>query len=257
MQKRTFLTAAIAAALSSTVPAWAKNQRKLVVGMDATYPPFGSQDTETRQYVGYDVDIIRAIGRIEGFEVEVRNLSFDGLIPALKTGNIDIAINDITITPERAKSVDFSNRYYIAGLGVVVNANNTTITKPEDLEGKRLAVSIGSTGEIASRGIKNAKVRIFNQLTECYLELRNDGVDAVVNDIPTNDYYVATAGRGKVKSLPIALTREDLGIAVKKGNKELLLRINRGLAAIKQNGEFARIFEKWFGRQPEAELLKD
>ena len=257
MQKRTFLTAAIAAALSSTVPAWAKNQRKLVVGMDATYPPFGSQDTETRQYVGYDVDIIRAIGRIEGFEVEVRNLSFDGLIPALKTGNIDIAINDITITPERAKSVDFSNRYYIAGLGVVVNANNTTITKPEDLEGKRLAVSIGSTGEIASRGIKNAKVRIFNQLTECYLELRNDGVDAVVNDIPTNDYYVATAGRGKVKSLPIALTREDLGIAVKKGNKELLDRINRGLAAIKQNGEFARIFEKWFGRQPEAELLKD
>ncbi len=257
MQKRTFLTAAIAAALSSTVPAWAKNQRKLVVGMDATYPPFGSQDTETRQYVGYDVDIIRAIGRIEGFEVEVRNLSFDGLIPALKTGSIDIAINDITITPERAKSVDFSNRYYIAGLGVVVNANNTTITKPEDLEGKRLAVSIGSTGEIASRGIKNAKVRIFNQLTECYLELRNNGVDAVVNDIPTNDYYVATAGRGKVKSLPIALTREDLGIAVKKGNKELLLRINRGLAAIKQNGEFARIFEKWFGRQPEAELLKD
>ena len=257
MQKRTFLTAAIAAALSSTVPAWAKNQRKLVVGMDATYPPFGSQDTETRQYVGYDVDIIRAIGRIEGFEVEVRNLSFDGLIPALKTGSIDIAINDITITPERAKSVDFSNRYYIAGLGVVVNANNTTITKPEDLEGKRLAVSIGSTGEIASRGIKNAKVRIFNQLTECYLELRNDGVDAVVNDIPTNDYYVATAGRGKVKSLPIALTREDLGIAVKKGNKELLLRINRGLAAIKQNGEFAKIFEKWFGRQPEAELLKD
>ena len=257
MQKRTFLTAAIAAALSSTVPAWAKNQRKLVVGMDATYPPFGSQDTETRQYVGYDVDIIRAIGRIEGFEVEVRNLSFDGLIPALKTGSIDIAINDITITPERAKSVDFSNRYYIAGLGVVVNANNTTITKPEDLEGKRLAVSIGSTGEIASRGIKNAKVRIFNQLTECYLELRNNGVDAVVNDIPTNDYYVATAGRGKVKSLPIALTREDLGIAVKKGNKELLDRINRGLAAIKQNGEFARIFEKWFGRQPEAELLKD
>lgn len=257
MQKRTFLTAVIAAAASSAVPVWAANQRKLVAGMDATYPPFGSQDSQTRQYVGYDVDIIRAIGKVEGFEVEVRNLAFDGLIPALKTGNIDIAINDITITPERAKSVDFSNRYYIAGLGVVVNADNTTITTAKDLEGKRLAVSIGSTGEIASRGIKKAKVRIFNQLTECYLELRNKGVDAVVNDIPTNDYYVATAGRGYVKSLPIALTREDLGIAVKKGNKELLDRINRGLAEIKKNGEFARIFEKWFGRQPEPELLKD
>ncbi len=257
MQKRTFLTAVIATAALSTVPVWAKEQRKLVVGMDATYPPFGSQDTETRQYVGYDVDIIRAIGKAEGFEVEVKNLAFDGLIPALKTGNIDIAINDITITPERAKSVDFSNRYYIAGLGVVVNADNTTITKAEDLEGKRLAVSIGSTGEIAARKVKDAKVRIFNQLTECYLELRNDGVDAVVNDIPTNDYYVATAGRGKVKSLPIALTREDLGIAVKKGNTELLTRINLGLATINKNGELAKIFDKWLGRQTESEFLKD
>lgn len=257
MQKRTFLTAAVAAAALSNVPVWAKQQRKLVVGMDATYPPFGSQDTETRQYVGYDVDIIRAIGKAEGFEVEIKNLAFDGLIPALKTGNIDIAINDMTITPERARNVDFPRRYYIAGLGVVVNADNTTISKAEDLEGKRLAVSIGSTGEIAARRIKNAEVRVFSQLSECYLELRNKGVDAVVNDIPTNDYYVATAGLGKAKSLPIALTREDLGIAVRKGNAELLNRINRGLAAIKQNGEFARIFEKWFARQPEADLLKD
>ena len=246
MQKRTFLSVVTAAAALSVVPAWANQhpKRTLIVGMDATYPPFGSQDSETRQYVGYDVDIIRAIGKAEGFDVEVRNLAFDGLIPALKTGNIDIAINDITISPERAKSVDFSNRYYIAGLGIVV-------------EGKRLAVSIGSTGEAAARKVKNAEVRVFNQLTECYLELRNRGVDAVLNDIPTNDYYVVTAGRGKVKALPVALTREDLGIAVKKGNKELLKRINRGLATIKQNGEFAKIFEKWFGRQPEAELLSD
>ena len=259
MQKRTFLSVVTAAAALSVVPAWANQhpKRALIVGMDATYPPFGSQDSETRQYVGYDVDIIRAIGKAEGFDVEVRNLAFDGLIPALKTGNIDIAINDITISPERAKSVDFSNRYYIAGLGIVVNADNTTITKAEDLEGKRLAVSIGSTGEAAARKVKNAEVRVFNQLTECYLELRNRGVDAVLNDIPTNDYYVVTAGRGKVKALPVALTREDLGIAVKKGNKELLKRINRGLATIKQNGEFAKIFEKWFGRQPEAELLSD
>ena len=124
MQKRTFLSVVTAAVALSVVPAWANQhpKRTLIVGMDATYPPFGSQDSETRQYVGYDVDIIRAIGKAEGFDVEVRNLAFDGLIPALKTGNIDIAINDITISPERAKSVDFSNRYYIAGLGIVVNA---------------------------------------------------------------------------------------------------------------------------------------
>ena len=119
-----------------------------------------------------------------------------------------------------------------------------------------MAVSIGSTGEAAARKVKNAEVRVFNQLTECYLELRNRGVDAVLNDIPTNDYYVVTAGRGKVKALPVALTREDLGIAVKKGNKDLLKKIDDGLAKIKKNGEFAAIYKKWFDREPPAELLK-
>ena len=167
-----------------------------------------------------------------------------------------MVINDITITPERAKRVDFSQRYYIAGLGIVVNADNNTIKTAKDLEGKRVGVSIGSTGEEAARKIRDAKVRVFNSLNECYLELNNRGVDAVVNDIPTNDYYVVTAGKGKAKSLPVALTAEDLGIAVKKGNKELLAKIDSGLAKIKANGEFSKIYQKWFGKEPPAELLK-
>ena len=135
--------------------------------------------------------------------------------------------------------------------------SNRTIRTAKDLEGKRLGVSIGSTGEEAARKIKNADVHVYNQLNEAYLELRNGGVDAVVNDIPTNDYYVATAGRGAVKALPVALTQEDLGIAVKKGNTKLLTQINDGLAKIKKDGEFAKIYHKWFGKQPPKALLHD
>ena len=257
MNKRTFLTGAAAACLGFLSLSTPAGEPVLTAGMDAAYPPFGSQDSKTREYVGFDVDVIRAIGKNAGFKVVVKNLAFDGLIPALKTGNIDIAINDITISEERAKSVDFSHRYYIAGLGVVVNADNHTIKSVKDLEGKRLAASIGSTGEIAAKAVPNARVRVFNELNECYLELRNRGVDAVINDIPTNDYYVAKAGKGKVKTVPVALSTEDLGIAVKKGNTALLERINQGLTTIKQNGEFARIYKKWFGREPAAELLRD
>lgn len=255
MHKRTFF-AVLAAGIVFSGTAFSSDP-VLTAGMDAAYPPFGSLDTKTHEYVGYDVDIIRAIGKHAGFKVVVRNMAFDGLIPALKTGNIDIAINDITISEERAKSVDFSRRYYIAGLGVVVNADNKTIRTAKDLEGKRLAASIGSTGEIAAKAIPNARVRVFNELNECYLELRNHGVDAVINDIPTNEYYVAKAGKGKVKALPVALTDEDLGIAVRKGNTELLNKINEGLAVIKKNGELGRIYKKWFGVEPSAELLKD
>ena len=245
-----FLLASFACALAvvSGFGVGTKAEAKPVytVAMDAAYPPFGSQDLKSKEYVGYDVDIIKAIAAKEGFAVKIRNLQVDGLIPALRTGNIDIAINDITITPDRAKNVDFSHRYYIAGLGVVVQKNNRTIRTAKDLEGKRLGVSI-----------KNADVHVYNQLNEAYLELRNGGVDAVVNDIPTNDYYVATAGRGAVKALPVALTQEDLGIAVKKGNTKLLTQINDGLAKIKKDGEFAKIYHKWFGKQPPKALLHD
>ncbi|MBQ7417723.1 MAG: basic amino acid ABC transporter substrate-binding protein [Acidaminococcaceae bacterium] len=232
-------------------------EKVLKIGMDAAYPPFGSQDIKTMEYVGFDVDIIKAIGAEEGFKADIHNLPFDGLIPALKTGNIDVAINDITINEERSQSVDFSKRYYIAGLGVVVKKDNTTIKTAKDLEGKRLGVSIGSTGEEAARKIPNARVKVFNQLNEAFLEAKNNGVDAVINDIPTNEYYANTAGKDDVKTIEVALTKEDLGIAVKKGNKELLAKINSGLAKIKKNGEFTKIYKKWFGKEPPKELLTE
>ena len=212
----------------------------LKVGMDAAYPPFGSQDLQSKEYVGFDVDIIKAIGKEEGFDVKIQNLPFDGLIPALKTGNIDVAINDITINEDRAKSVDFSKRYYIAGLGVVVKKDNNTIKTAKDLEGKRLGVSIGSTGEEAARKIPNAQVKVFNQLNEAFLEAKNNGVDAVINDIPTNEYYANTTGRNDVKTIEVALTTEDLGIAVKKGNKELLAKIDSALPRLKRTASLQR-----------------
>lgn len=252
MLRRSFVSAALALSASSLIAA--PKRPLLIVGMDAAYPPFGSIEAGTGAYVGFDVDIIKAIGKVEGFDVEIRNLAFDGLIPALKSGVIDVAINDITVTADRAQSVDFSDRYYIAGLGAVVRKDYDAIKTAEDLEGKKIAVSIGSTGEEAARKIPNADIRVFNQLNECYMELVNKGVDVVINDLPTNDFYVTNAGQGKVKSLELALTREDLAIAVRKGNKMLLRRINRGLGKLKQSGEFTEIYKKWFGRKPPKDL---
>lgn len=228
----------------------------LRVGMDASYPPFGSQEDGSSDYVGYDVDIIRAIGAEEGFDVTISNRSFDGLIPALQSRDLDVAINDITITEERRQSVDFSKPYYIAGLGAVVKAGNDTIHTERDLEGKTLGVSIGSTGEEAARKIPNANVRVYNAINEAFLEVKSGGVDAVINDIPTNEYYVSHTGGEGVRALDLALTKEDLGIAVRKGDAELLKKIDDGLAKIKKNGKFVEIYKKWFGKEPPAELME-
>lgn len=249
-------TAALTAGCGQSDSAEQSGKKVLRVGMDASYPPFGSQDQETKDYEGFDVDIIRAIGAEEGFDVEISNRSFDGLIPALQAKEIDVAINDITITDDRKQSVDFSKPYYIAGLGVVVRPDNDTIHTAEDLQGKTLGVSIGSTGEEAARKIPGANVRVFNAINEAFLEVQNGGVDAVVNDIPTNEYYVSHAGNKNVRTAEVALTKEDLGIAVLKGNTELLTKIDDGLAKIKANGKFSEIYEKWFGKQPPQELLQ-
>lgn len=242
---------------AASKPAASPAQKKVIrAGMDAAYPPFGFQDMEKKEYVGFDVDIIKAIGKEEGFDVEVRNVNFDGLIPALQSGDLDVAINDITITEDRKKSVDFSKRYYIAGLGVVVKSDNDSIQKKEDLSGKTLGVTIGSTGEEAARKIEGANVRVYSTLSDAFLDLKQGAVDCVVNDIPTNEYYVAKTSDKSVKTAPVALTTEDLGIAVKKGNKDLLEKIDDGLARMKKNGEFAKTYKKWFGKEPPAEVLK-
>lgn len=232
------------------------SSKTLRVGMDAAYPPFGFQNMETKSYEGFDVDIIRAIAKEEGMEAEIHNVNFDGLIPALQSGDLDTAINDITVTEDRKKSVDFTKRYYIAGLGVVVRGDDSSIQSKEDLKGKTLGVTIGSTGEEAARKIDGAQVKVYNTLSDAFLDLKQGAVDAVVNDIPTNEYYVAKTADHSVKTASVALSTEDLAIAVKKGNKDLLAKLDDGLAKIKKNGEFAEIYKKWFGKEPPEEVMK-
>lgn len=229
------------------------NDKVWRVGTDATYAPFGFKEKNTGKLDGFDIDIITAIAKEEGAEVDIQNLNFDALLPALQSNTLDIAISDMTISEERAKSVDFSNPYYIAGSGLVVNTDNTNITSFKDLEGKRIGVSIGSTGAEIAGKIPNADVRQFNLIIDAFLELQNRGVDVVINDTPVNEFYVANKGRGIAKVVGEDYDAAPLGIAVKKGNIELLDKINSGLAKIKENGKYREIYKKWFGKEPPVE----
>lgn len=229
------------------------NDKVWRVGTDATYAPFGFKEKNTGKLDGFDIDIITAIAKEEGAEVDIQNLNFDALLPALQSNTLDIAISDMTISEERAKSVDFSNPYYIAGSGLVVNTDNTNITSFKDLEGKRIGVSIGSTGAEIAGKIPNADVRQFNLIIDAFLELQNRGVDVVINDTPVNEFYVANKGRGIAKVVGEDYDAAPLGIAVKKGNTELLDKINSGLSKIKENGKYREIYKKWFGKEPPVE----
>jgi glutamine transport system substrate-binding protein len=222
----------------------------LNVGTEATYAPF--EYTENNEYVGFDMDLIRAIGAIEGMDVKINPLGFDALIPAVQAGTVDCCISAMTIKEDRAKVVDFSNPYFKAGLIVAVAQNNTTVKSLDDLKGKRLAAEVGTTGLDASNAVKvsdpKTTVKVFDSVGEAFMELQKGGVDAVINDMPVTAYYVQTKGKDQVKMVGEVFKAEDqYGIGVKKGNADLLNKINDGLAKLKANGQFDTIYKKWFG----------
>lgn len=220
------------------------------VGTEPTFPPFDTTD-EDGNIAGFDMDLITAIGEDQGFEVEFVNLSFDGLIPALKAGNIDIIAAGMNKEdPERQKQVDFSESYYDSQLFVAVPVDNTTINSIDDLTSDmKVAAQTGTTGadkvtELAEAGTI-AEAVILDGLDTCMMQLINGDVAAVINDKPVTEVYMKNQP-DKIKMVGEALNAESYGFAVQKDNAELLEKINTGLQNMKDNGTFDELIEKWF-----------
>ena len=213
-------------------------EKVLRVATEPTFAPFEFQEEGSDKLSGFDMDLIRAIGAKMGYKVEIANMGFDALIPALNTGNIDVAIAGMSITDERKQAVGMSDPYYTSGLIVMVQKDNNDIKSIEDLKGKRIAAQIGTTGAAKAHSVEGAVVTEFNTNTESAMELTNGGVDAVINDSPVIGYYLAQGGSEVAKTV---------GIAVKKDNTKLLEDINKALAELKKDGEYDKIYKTWFG----------
>lgn len=224
--------------------------KTLKVGTNADFAPFEFQGEGSDEYQGFDMDIIRAVGKEMGVNVEINNIAFDGLIPALQSGNIDIAISGMSITDERKQQVTFSDPYYDSGLTAMVKADNNDINSFADLNGKKIAVQIGTTGAEEAKKIPNAQVKEMNSSADTFLELKAGNVDAVLNDKPVNDYYMVKNSDSTVKRVGEKLTSESYGIALKKDNTELAAKINAAIQKLKENGQYNEIYKKWFGTEP-------
>ena len=224
-----------------------KNAPKVLkVACEPSFAPFEFQKKGTNEITGFDIDLIKAVGAKAGYKVQISNLGFDALIPALGTGNIDVAASGMTITEERKKAVSFSDPYYTSGLIILVRKENNDIKSIKDLEGKKIACQIGTTGEKKSRSVKGAKITAFNTNVEATMELKNKGVDAVINDAPVVDYYLAQGGSAEAKTVGEIMEAEQYGFAVKKDSK-LAGELSKALAELKKNGEYDKIYKTWCG----------
>lgn len=239
----TVAAAALGFTLSAAAPA---AEQALRVGTEPTFAPFEFLDDQAKP-IGYDIDIINAIGKAAGVEFEIVSMPFDGLIPALLTGQLDVIIAGMTITPERKKRVAFSEPYYDSGLSAVILTENAgKYRKISDLSKSRLCAQIGNTGSAYAKKLSGDVVS-FNTHPEAYMELKAKGCEAVITDRPVNQYFLTQTKDNIYIEIRDVVEAAQFGIATAKDNEKTLELINRGLEKIRKNGTFAEIHKKWFG----------
>lgn len=221
----------------------------LIVGTNAEFPPFEMRGGASgSEIVGFDMDIARKIAERTGKKLQIEDMKFDALIPALNSGKVDMVLAGMTVTPERARNVDFSRPYYRITQIVLLRAEDAgTVSKIDDLKGKTIAVALGTTGDtVASELTPAEKVVRFDSAFEAVLELKNGKADLVLTD--------AALG-GVLHSKNPDLTRVDLpfkdefyAAGVKKGNKALLDQINAALEDLEKSGEKDVLLETYFSK---------
>ena len=143
--------------------------------------------------------------------------------------------------------MNFSDPYYQSGLTMVVRSDEEVIKSFADLKGHKVAVQIGTTSANMVKEMEGVTVTELNTPADCFMELKARGVDAVVNDRPVNDYYIKQSQAVGVKSLADKLSAEDYGIAMAKDDAELQKKVNDALKKLRDNGEYDKIYQKWFG----------
>lgn len=223
----------------------------VVVGTNPTFAPFEYQDDEGNM-VGFDLDLMTAIGEDQGFDVEFQSMEFDALIGALTSGQIDVAAAGMSIDPKR-NNVIFSDPYMDASLGIMV-AEGSDIKSADDLKGKTISAQIGTTGadmvnEMEEAG--DAKAKLLDNYNTCIQDLTTGGCDAIIIDIPVAQAYLKDHPEGVVLvGEPYAA--DYYGITVAEENQEMMDKINTGLANIIENGKFEEICKKYELDVPES-----
>lgn len=221
----------------------APTEKVLKVGSDITYAPFEFMD-EQQHPTGFDMDLINALGDEMGYKVNIETCSFDGLIPALEAGKYDAIISAMTITEDRAKSVQFSDKYFKSGQYIAMK-KGANFKSLADLKGKKVGVQLNTTGQFAveKAGMTPKK---YDTTPDALNDLLNGGVEAVVADAPVVLWFQAQNPSAQIESVDADTGAEYYGIGMKLDNKELGQKMNDALKKLMDSGKYNDIYKKWF-----------
>lgn len=243
------VTLLVIAAMAFTLTACGggdKDQAETIVfGTNAEFPPFefvASQGV-IGEFDGIDIAIADLIAKDNGMTAEISNMEFDSLLIALENGQVDAVIAGMTVTEERLEAVDFSTPYYLATQVMIVK-EDSAIAQASDMADKKIAVIQGYTGEICVRDM-GFEYTSFKKGTDAVMELVNGKADVVVIDSATASKYVSDNEGLKIVEDATAFASEEYAIAVKKGNTELLDKINASIQKLLDEGTVADLADKY------------
>lgn len=222
----------------------------LNVATDTSFVPFEFKDGGS--YTGFDIDLWKAIADKLDVKYKLQPMDFNGILPALQTGQVDAALAGITITDERKQAIDFSDGYYDSGFSIMVKSDDDSIKNWDDLAGKTVAMKTGtSAAEWAKKNLTDTTIKLFPNIDNAYLELQAGGVDAAIHDTPNVMYYINKNGNGKVKKVGDQESAQQYGIAFPKGS-DMTAKVNKALKELKSDGTYNKLYKKWFGEEPAA-----
>lgn len=208
---------------------------------NAEFPPYEFHDGGT--IVGIDAEIAGAIAEKLGMELQIEDMAFDSIIPAVSSGKADVALAGMTVTEDRKANVDFTDTYAQAAQVIIVK-EDSAVAGPEGLEGKKVGVQQGTTGDIyVTDEMGEDAVERYNKGFEAVESLKQGKIDAIVIDREPAKVFVSE--NEGLKILDEAYTEEEYAIAVKKGNTELLDQINGALKELKESGDLQKIVDKY------------
>ena len=241
--------ASTAAGTTAAADLGLKTPGTLTVASDIPYAPFEFTDPGSKEPKGFDIDLVNAIAKTQGIaNVQFVDQPFDTIILSIKQGTYDMSASSWTITPEREKEVAFGDKYFSANQAILAQKDDTSITDEASLAGKTIAVQRGTVGGEVAATIPDAKVQRFQNTDDAFNAVAQGRADAAITDYPVVAYAAAQKPSLRVTAeIPGDL---GLGLMFPKSNTALRDAFNAGLAQIKADGTYDKIYATWFGEAP-------
>jgi len=223
--------------------------KEIRVGFESGYMPF-EMTNKNGKFMGFDMDTAKALAKSMGVKFTPVNTAWDGIIPALVTGKLDIIIGGMTITQSRNLQINFSDPYIVIGQAVLLNKKHAgKIKSYRDLNDPKYTIvsRLGTTGEQAAmKMIPRANYKSFEAEAEAGMEVIQGMADALIYDLPFIEKFQAQHGAGKTITLSKPFTYEPLAMAIRKGDPDFMNYLNHFLRQYKGDGKWQRSYDKWF-----------